>query len=332
MTVAQLFHDFSQKRIAIIGDVMIDAYIIGEVYRMSPEAPVPVVSLESKEQRLGGAGNVALNLKALGATPFLVSVVGDDYDGDTLKNIMKQEGLSCDGIMCSKDRRTTVKTRVLGNQQHLLRIDSEQTNPISQTEQNTLFSLLQTLIVQGIDAVIFQDYNKGVLTESGIRAMIELCAKENILTTVDPKKDNFFAYVGVDLFKPNLKELKEGLEVNFDITDKQAFENAIVTLENIIQCKNTFITLSEHGVFIKNGTETEYIEAHIRSIADVSGAGDTVISVATLALCCKLEPKLIAGLANLAGGLVCEQSGVVPISKALLMNEIEQYYGTEFPK
>ena len=323
MNIQDIFSQFASKRIAILGDVMMDAYVIGSVTRISPEAPVPIVSLTKKENRLGGAANVALNIVSLGAEAIICSVVGDDSEGEELVQIFDKENVNSSGIVRSKHRNTTVKTRIIGNNQQLLRVDSEQIDPISTEEENQLIQKVKELIQSGIDALIFEDYNKGVLTERVISEVLQLCKTANIPTTVDPKKDNFFAYKGVTLFKPNLKELKEGLNVQFDITNKEAFEAAVLQLESKLHNQNTFITLSEHGVFIKSSAEKIYIPAHIRTIADVSGAGDTVISVATLCLAIGLPIEKVAAYANLAGGLVCEKSGVVSIEKDQLIEEIQ---------
>lgn len=323
MDIQAVFSQFATKRIAILGDVMMDAYVIGSVTRISPEAPVPIVSLSKKENRLGGAANVALNIVSLGAEAIICSVVGDDTEGEELVQIFDKEKVNSSGIVRSKHRKTTVKTRIIGNNQQLLRVDSEQIDPITTEEENQLIQKVSDLIQSGIDALIFEDYNKGVLTERVISEVLELCKASNIPTTVDPKRDNFFAYKGVTLFKPNLKELKEGLNVQFDIENKAAFENAVQQLEAKLQNENTFITLSEHGVFIKSSSEKIYIPAHIRTIADVSGAGDTVISVATLCLAIGLPIEKVAAYANLAGGLVCEKSGVVSIEKDQLIEEIQ---------
>lgn len=323
MNYEALFQKFEKKRILVIGDVMMDAYLIGKVNRISPEAPVPVVSLENEEQRIGGAGNVALNLVALGAHPIVCSVVGTDSNGDDLIRIFEENGISTAGIIRSQNRKTTVKTRVISNKQQLLRIDSETTTAISTEEEEFLLEQLKQLIQTGIDGVIFEDYNKGVLTESLIQQAIELAKISNIPTTVDPKKDNFFAYKGVTLFKPNLKELKEGLNLKFNFqNDKQAFESAVIELEEKLNNEISFITLSEYGVFIKQQDAKQYVAAHVRNIADVSGAGDTVIAVATLCLVAGASAKEIAEISNIAGGLVCEKSGVVSISKEELMNEL----------
>ncbi len=322
MNVESLFEQFAGKRIAVVGDVMLDAYLRGGVHRVSPEAPVPIVSLEKQEERLGGAANVALNLVALGAEAIICSVIGDDRDGNRLIEILEEQGISAKGIVQSADRKTTVKTRVIGNNQQLLRIDSEQTDDINAFEQQTIVERIALLLESGIDALIFEDYNKGVLTASVIQQLIAICQKNGILTTVDPKKKNFLAYQGVTLFKPNLKELKEGLDIQFSMDDRTDFESAVNQLEAKLQNEITFITLSELGVFIKKADDQKYVPAHVRNIADVSGAGDTVISVATLCLTIGLPIQEIAEIANLAGGLVCEKSGVVSIEREQLKAEL----------
>jgi len=325
MDFKQLFEKFNDLKVAIVGDVMIDAYLMGKVNRISPEAPVPVVSLTKHEERLGGAANVALNLVALGAKPIMCSCVGNDRDGKMLVDLLKANQISDEGLVFSDNRMTTVKTRVLGNSQHLIRIDSEQTNAISASEEEALINKIESLLVKGIDVLIFEDYNKGVLTANVIEKVIGLCHKYKVITTVDPKKENFFAYKGVTLFKPNLKELVEGtgLEINFK-KQPEVFQRAISILEAKLENKISFITLSENGVFIKNSQEQHHINAHIRNIADVSGAGDTVIAVASLCLAAEAPLKAIAAVANIAGGLVCEESGVVSINKEKLLVEVEK--------
>ena len=324
--IDKLFSQFETKRILVVGDVMIDAYVRGKVNRVSPEAPVPIVSLDKEEDRLGGAANVALNLVALGAKPVICSVVGNDRHAKDLQRLLTESGISGDGLIYSQDRQTTVKTRVIGNNQQLLRIDSEQTDPISSEEEKVLVERIAELLKNEVDAVIFEDYNKGVLTPTVIEAVIAESNKQNIPTTVDPKKDNFFAYKGVTLFKPNLKELKEGLNklVKFDPVDKTNFEDAVSELEEKLNNKISFVTLSEHGVFIRDGQQQHYAEAHPRTISDVSGAGDTVIAVATLCLAAGISVEQIAEMANIAGGLVCETSGVVPVDKDQLRSEVKR--------
>jgi rfaE bifunctional protein kinase chain/domain len=217
---------------------------------------------------------------------------------------------------------TTVKTRVISQGHHLLRIDEEITSPLSSTDERHLLDCVKAILErQKVDVIIFEDYNKGVLTERIISTVLAWAAERNIPTTVDPKKDNFFAYKGATLFKPNLKELKEGLKVEFDKNDFNALKQAIDALENELSNKVTMVTLSELGVVASHATDFFHEKAHQREILDVSGAGDTVISVASLALAAGAEPPIYAALANIAGGLVCEKVGVVPIDKELLMQE-----------
>lgn len=320
-----VFQEFADKKIIIIGDVMIDTYIKGKVNRISPEAPVPVVNFKSKEHRLGGAANVALNIKALGAKPIICSVVGKDDNGKLMEKLINENHLPKEGFIESDDRVTTVKTRIIGNNQQLIRIDSEEAKDLT---SQLVFSLVERVkeiaLKEKVDAIIFQDYNKGVLTLKVIEDLIRFANEKNIPTAVDPKKNNFLAYKEVTLFKPNLKELKEGLDINFEYKndDHSKFLGAIELLKKEINPRYTFITLSEHGVYINEKDDNHFIPAHLRNITDVSGAGDTVISVAALCLTCGLSPELIAEISNLAGGLVCEKVGVISIDKEQLMQEI----------
>jgi rfaE bifunctional protein kinase chain/domain len=324
MNFNQIVDEFKTKRILVIGDVMIDAYLRGNVNRVSPEAPVPIVSLMKEEERLGGAANVAINLVAMGASAITCSVIGNDRSGKKMIELLESNSISAEGIVLSENRETTVKTRVIGNNQHLIRIDSEQTNDIDSAEELQLIEKVKQLIEKGVDAIIFEDYNKGVLTLNVIEEVVALANQFNIPTAVDPKNKNFFAYKNVTLFKPNLKELKEGVGMTFKFEQNELFEEAVLKLEQSLNNKISFVTLSEHGVFIKDAKNKHYIPAHIRNIADVSGAGDTVISVATLCLTVGLPIHLIAEIANLAGGLVCEKSGVVSIDKNQLILEVEK--------
>ncbi|MDX1445830.1 bifunctional ADP-heptose synthase [Lishizhenia sp.] len=327
MEVDSLLQSFTEKRILVIGDMMIDAYLKGSVTRVSPEAPVPIVNFQAKEDRLGGAANVALNLRALGAKAILCAVIGTDENSVRMTQIMDEHELSTEGIIRSENRMTTVKTRVIGNNQQLLRIDSEDSSDINQAQEDALIERIKDLLTtQTVDAIILEDYNKGVLTEKVIRKTVELANAKNIPTTVDPKKKNFFAFENVSLFKPNLKELKEGLDVQFNFEEKDKFEQAVNDLRTKLNCNKTFITLSENGVFIQEEEEKNYVAAHKRNITDVSGAGDTVISVATLCLASGCTNKQIAEIANLAGGLVCEHIGVVSIDKERLRQELTKLY------
>lgn len=325
MQLTALFEAFNGKRVLVVGDVMTDAYINGQVTRMSPEAPVPVVDLQTQEQRIGGAGNVALNLIALGAKAILASVIGQDTPGQELQQMLSKAGIQTDALIVSSERITTIKTRVISNGKQLLRIDSEDQHDLSSTETQVLQEAILQLLNQGIDGLLLEDYNKGVLTTELIEWLIAEANARQIPIAVDPKKKNFFAYKGCTLFKPNLKELKEGLQIDFNYQkDPSALHKAIEQLQNQLKSRYTFVTLSEHGVQLYDGNTHHHQPAHIRNIADVSGAGDTVIATTCLCLICGASPSLIAALANLAGGLVCESPGVVSINKEKLLQEALQ--------
>lgn len=323
-TLNDIFEAFNNLNVVIVGDVMIDSYLWGKSTRLSPEAPVPIVNMQRCEKRLGGAANVALNVRALGASPFLCTVVGDDVEGGEFVRLLEELNMSTEGVVRSPERMTTVKQRVMAGGQQLLRIDSEiETNLIAHEERHLLEHYTRLLGLA--DVIIFEDYDKGVFSEALIARLIELAQEHGIPTVVDPKKKNFLSYVGCTLFKPNLKELKEGLKVDFADANLDAFEEAVRELRAKLQAETVLVTLSERGVFYLSGSEKNYQDAHVRTISDVSGAGDTVISIAALCLALKLPMPLLAGLANLGGGLVCEQIGVVPVDKARLYEEAEAF-------
>ncbi|MEN9370182.1 MAG: hypothetical protein RI952_1047 [Bacteroidota bacterium] len=316
------FQSFDQMNVMIIGDVMIDGYVWGKVERISPEAPVPVLSVAKKEDRLGGAANVALNIQSMGAKPILCSVIGDDENGKKLIKLLGDLNITHEGIVKSKDRITTIKTRVIGHHQHLLRIDEEVDHPLNEVEETDFIAHVQKIISNNkIDVIIFQDYDKGVLTQHNIEKLITMATTAGIKTVVDPKKRNFLTYKNVGLFKPNLKELKEGLKIEFNHLSDTQLNAAALELKTKINANAVMITLSEHGVFLLDTENNYHIPAHIRNISDVSGAGDTVISVAALCYAADMPNQKIAAIANLAGGLVCEKVGVVPIIKSELLNE-----------
>ncbi|MBL0316075.1 MAG: D-glycero-beta-D-manno-heptose-7-phosphate kinase [Flavobacteriales bacterium] len=328
--IQQLFQKFNGLTVLIVGDVMIDAYYWGKVERISPEAPVPVVQVNKKENRLGGAANVALNVKSLGAKAIICSVVGDGSKGDIFRTTLKENHFTTEGIIDSPERMTTVKTRVISQGHHLLRVDEEITTPLSATDERHLLDCIKGILNrQKVDVIIFEDYNKGVLTEKVISTVIGFAQEKNIPTTVDPKKDNFFAYKGVTLFKPNLKELREGLKIDFDKNNFDQLKHAISNLKENLQNKITMVTLSELGVMSSDEKGYYHEKAHHREILDVSGAGDTVISVASLALAAGADTHTFTSLANLAGGLVCEKVGVVPVDKEQLLTEACHKISTE---
>jgi D-glycero-beta-D-manno-heptose-7-phosphate kinase len=316
----QIIESFSKLTVLIVGDVMLDSYIWGAVERISPEAPVPIVTVRKKDFRLGGAANVALNVAALGAQPILCALIGDDEDGKKLLQRLRENNISSDGIVTSNARPTTVKTRIIASHQHVVRVDEETDRVASAGEEKHLLQKIEKLLPQ-CDVVIFEDYDKGVITASIISQTVAWAKQHKISTVVDPKKRNFLSYQGVTLFKPNLKELREGLKVDVDAANQNQVEKAVTALKEKLQADGVMLTLSEHGVYIDLNGQNFKIPAHEREIADVSGAGDTVVSIAALCLALKLPAKDIAALANLGGGLVCQHVGVVPIDKQELAAE-----------
>lgn len=321
MKILEILEKIANQNIIVIGDVMIDAYLWGNVNRISPEAPVPIVSVTKRESRLGGAANVALNLKSLGLKPIVCSVIGEDDGGELFMNLMQENSLLQEGVLQTKTRKTTKKTRVISSGQQLLRVDDEISYSLTaDIEKQFIDRVVQIIRETKITAIIFEDYDKGVISENVIQQITQIALEQSIPTTVDPKKENYNFYRDITLFKPNFKEFREGAKLDILKADTQAiFENAkkIISEKNI---KYVFVTLSELGVFITDGKSYYQIPAEFRQIRDVSGAGDTVISVATLLLSLNVDIKTIASVSNIAGGLVCEKVGVVPITKIDLEN------------
>lgn len=332
----QVFDAFSRLKVLVVGDVMIDSYLWGKVNRISPEAPVPVVHTQKREKRLGGAANVALNLQAMGAEPVLCSVVGADDEGNTFQDLLRKQSLSCEGILKSAKRITTVKERILSGSHQMLRVDSEDDHPLEAEDRKRFINQLSELVPQ-TDVILFQDYDKGVLDKEVIRAVIDMAQEKEIPTVVDPKRRNFHHYHHTTLFKPNLKELREGLQLNsiqYKVDPEKLSElgndddylaEMVSLVKEEFQHEAVMVTLSERGVYVESGrdssAEKHFLPAHIRQVADVSGAGDTVISMAALCIGLALPHKFMAGLSNLAGGLVCEYLGVVPVDKKQLLEE-----------
>jgi rfaE bifunctional protein kinase chain/domain len=296
----------------------------GQVDRISPEAPVPVVSLHHKEYRIGGAGNVALNCQSLGADVSVLSVTGDDSEAIVLQELLESYCIDTSYLIKSADRITTNKTRIISRNQQMMRLDAEITHDLKQKDEEVLLEKVQHYIAaDDPDIIIFEDYNKGVLTEKIIYEVIALCRQAGIITSVDPKRKNFFSYSGVDIFKPNVKEIKESLNLLQDDLNNSSLQNIHTELEKMLNHHISLITLSEKGIFYQQDNSAAVIPSHLRNIADVSGAGDTVIAVASLVFAATKNPHLMAEVANIAGGLVCEEVGTVAINKEKLLNECE---------
>jgi D-glycero-beta-D-manno-heptose-7-phosphate kinase len=321
----ELFKSFSSVRIGVIGDMMLDTYWWGNVERISPEAPVPVVTVGRKEYRIGGAGNVALNLASLGAPVSVFSIIGDDDDGQILTGMLNEKKIETRHLLSSDRRITTNKMRVISRNQQMMRLDSETVAPLLPEEEQKLITQVELFLrEESPAAIIFEDYNKGVLTEKVIRTIIELCKNKSVITAVDPKRKHFFDYRGVDIFKPNLKEAREALNLLIEEVNLTTLADIHQKLTAELGHKISFITLSEKGVFVNDGKSYHIVGSHIRNVADVSGAGDTVIAVATLVYALTRDTGMMADIANLAGGLVCETVGTVAIDKTRLLRECQR--------
>jgi D-glycero-beta-D-manno-heptose-7-phosphate kinase len=323
-----LFASFGSIRAGVIGDVMLDTYLWGHVERISPEAPVPVVTLDRREHRIGGAGNVALNLASLGARVSSFSVIGKDSDGEILELLFAENGIATSGHLKSAARITTNKARVIGRNQQMMRLDSETTRELIAAEEEDLLRRIEAYLdLERPQVIVFEDYNKGVLTDRVIREAVRLCRERNVITAVDPKRRNFFSYEGVTIFKPNLKEVREGLNTGLEEVGPTALELVHVQLKERLGHEISMITLSEKGIFYDDGRRAAIVPSHLRNIADVSGAGDTVIAAAALVYAATRDLALMAEVANIAGGLVCEEVGTVAISRDLLLAECGKLLG-----
>lgn len=322
-----IFEALHSKKIFVVGDVMIDSYMWGRTDRISPEAPVPVVSITEKENRMGGAANVGLNIKAMGAEAVLCSVIGNDNYGAIFRELLAKRNMSDRGIVEAPERPTTVKTRIIASSQHLLRVDEEISIPINQDLEKLFISHTCNLIErEKPDAIVFEDYDKGNVTPEIIQSIVKKAVELDIPVLVDPKKRNFFDYKNVTLFKPNFKELVEGMKINISKNNMKGVEVAANNLRQQLDATYVMVTLSEAGVMLTSGDETFTMPAQKREIADVSGAGDTVISVLACCMASDLDARKSTIIANIAGGLVCEKVGVVPIDKAQLLKECLVYF------
>jgi len=322
MNEESIFQKFDQSVVLVVGDVMVDRYITGKIHRISPEAPVPVLNFGNEENRLGGAANVALNIKSLGARPILCSIVGKDENADIFSELLLAKNISSDFILRVDDRPTTVKTRLLADGQQVLRVDRESTDDISSDIEQLILEHIKSIFQkETIDSIILQDYNKGLLTKQLIVSIIALANEKEIPISVDPKLKNFFEYKNTTLFKPNLKEVRVATQMDVKTT-LSSLRAASRHIKSILNNKITMITLSEKGIYIDNGIDDGIFPTTPRDIADVCGAGDTVISAASIALSVGMTLSEIANISNVAGGQVCEQIGIIPINKVRLFKEL----------
>ena len=319
-----LFSSFNKIKVGVVGDLMLDTYWWGKVDRISPEAPVPVVTVTKKEYRIGGAGNVAINLSSLDAIVHVLSVTGKDDDADCLLTLMNEKNVDTKYVIKSKERITTNKTRIISKNQQMMRLDAEMTSSISKNEEQLLIEAFKNYVQsESPQIVILEDYNKGVLTEYIIDQIISICKSNQILIAVDPKRKNFFSYKQVDIFKPNFSEVKEALNIIADDISPALLNEIHQELYKKLNHEISFITLSEKGVFFHSKNNQHLISTHIRTINDVSGAGDTVIAVASLVYAATKNTELMAEMANIAGGLVCEEVGTAAINKERFLKECQ---------
>jgi rfaE bifunctional protein kinase chain/domain len=314
----QLKENFKGLKIAVIGDMMLDCYFRGDVKRISPEAPVPVIEVENEFFRFGGAANVALNVLKLGGIPYSIGVVGNDNDGKIFNSLMKESKIISEGIVVDNSRPTTAKTRVIAGNQHVVRIDKESKKDISSDIEKKLLDYLYSQI-KNLDGIILQDYNKGVLTAGFIKKIIVLANKKDILITVDPKFHNFFEFQNVTVFKPNRKEAEDilGIKIVNDNDISKTGKNLLKKLK----AKNILLTLGPEGIAVfEKGKPERRMPTKARKVADVSGAGDTVIATLTSALAAGGNIIEASYLANYAAGIVCQEVGIVPIELDTLFN------------
>lgn len=322
--IKPLLKKIQKLKVFVVGDVMADCYMYGDAHRISPEAPVPIIEVQKKELRPGGAANVAMNCKMLGAQVSLLSIVGKDDKGKELKSILEQNGIEHHLCIENKERITTTKNRVLARNQQVLRIDEEMTTALSvRTENDFIDKCLRAIQIDKPDILIFEDYNKGILSKQVINHILKHCKTVNVFTAVDPKKENFFQYKNVNLFKPNKKEIFDAFQIQPEI-NKNNLRKLDQLLKKELNNECTMITLSEQGIYAADSHQDVLYNTLVRNIADVSGAGDTVIATAALFYFITKDIALTTHIANIAAGLVCEIPGVVPISAEMLLNNISQ--------
>ncbi len=311
---------FSQKSILVIGDVMLDKFMWGKADRISPEAPVPIISIDKISHSPGGAANVALNLSKLSANVYLLAVVGDDNESNLLEDDLEKQGVKIKFIKDAK-KSTTTKTRIMAHGQQVVRTDYENTNDIT-SEQIKHINDMIVACSSEIDAIIIEDYNKGLLVKDCINTILDIAAKNDIPVYVDPKKENFFVYNKIRLFKPNMFEFESIIDFN---KQNKGFEELGEQLRKKINAEILMITRGEEGVTLFTDNNIQTIGTKARKVHDVSGAGDTAISAFVLADLSGASIEESAMISNYAAGRVCEEVGVVPISLEMIKDIVDHY-------
>ena len=320
--IRDLLNEFKARRVLVLGDVMLDHYVWGRVERISPEAPVPVLEAQSEEYRPGGAANVALNVRSLGAQVVLAGVVGDDAPAKILKEMLAERGIDTSGLASDPQRSTTLKTRIGAVNQQIVRIDYESREEIGSALQRRILDSLEKLL-PGCDALIIEDYNKGLLTAELIAATLDCAKRHGVPVAVDPKQRYFSAYQGADIFKPNFKELQAALGAALD--HEEEFFKAAGELRSQLGSRNLIVTRGARGMYVFDGkSRPRHLPTCAREVYDVSGAGDTVIAALTLAWICTRDIQLAAEVANQAAGVVCGIKGTASVSPAALLESFNE--------
>ncbi len=311
--ITQPLSSIRGRKILVAGDLMLDMFVYGDVSRISPEGPIPVLKIEAEKSMLGGAGNVITNLHALGVVPVPFAVTGDDAQSVLVRKILQDMNVSIDGIATDSSRPTTIKTRFVCKNQQLLRTDVEKTHALSDALETALKSKIEASL-KDVDAVIISDYGKGFLTKSMAQFIIQESSKKNIPVLVDPKGDDYTLYQGADIVTPNRKELGEAAHTSAPKSDADVIA-AAVKLIYAHAIKTIVATRSEDGLSVISAhKDPVHIKANARAVFDVSGAGDTVIATLAACLSSGMDIESAAGIANIAGGIAVSKPGTAPVT------------------
>ncbi len=320
-----ILSSFHKAKVLVVGDLILDEFIWGKVSRISPEAPVPVVWVDHENFMPGGASNVANNIRSLGGEVYLAGVVGDDSRGEILTNLLKNKGVHCEGIFTDAQRPTIQKTRVIAHHQQVVRIDREIVRPLPEAVSGKIKSFIMDHLAE-VDAVIIEDYGKGVIAPTLVQAIVRAAKKSKKIITVDPKEEHFNYYRGVTTITPNHHEA--GAAVGFEIKDAATLEKAGRKLLEKLNCETALVTLGENGMSLfEKGKKTIKIDTVAQDVFDVSGAGDTVIATYTLARACKATAAEAAHISNCAAGVVVGKVGVAVVTPDEVLNHIKKVYG-----
>lgn len=317
--LTEVFESFKDKKVLIIGDVMIDSYVFGSKKKIE-NVPSPVLKTSRSEKRLGGAANVALNIQSLGATPILCSVVGDDNNGRTFERLLHEQGMPNRGIIRSQNRITTNKLRILSGSQQLIRVDFEEVYPLIDLDRKALLNHTLDLIEE-IDLILFQDYDKGTIFRTVVEETIKIAEKNSIPIAVDPGSQNFDSYTAVSLFKPSILEMEKVIGSSIDERDEQVLKQALLEVDEKIGAGCYLISLDDGSIFFQSGDYSFKTPPFITGVSDMSGVGNAVLSLAGLCLAAGLDGEEIAALSSLTAGTVANYSGVVPIEKEQLLKQ-----------